>query len=129
MPERKTTKRFSDTVAPGESAEYSERIADDATAEHVTVRFYQGTELDVEVFPFRERESERLPLVDTNGRRALVGDDDVFDFDVSEEIKQGDRIGVQVTNNGAYSYDFVTDIDVDFQGGNSRLSSLLAGLF
>lgn len=129
MSERKTTKRFADTLSPGESTTLSETVDADATLENVQIRFYQGTELELEVFPYRKRESEQLALIDTNGKKTITGDNDTFEFDISEGVNAGDEIGVEVTNNGAYAYDFAAHIDVDYKGGSNRIINLLGGLF
>jgi hypothetical protein len=126
---RQATKRFSDTVDPGESLDLSTTLDDPATAEAIRVRFYQGPELDLTIEPYRERASDRLPLVDLYGRDVLVGDDDHFEFEISEQLHEDDTLGVVATNNSTeYAYDFNLDITVEYAGGVSRALSSLTGV-
>jgi len=118
---RQTTVRFSDTVPPDSTRTYSRAIEEPATAEQLSVRFYQGPELELEIRPLRQRESDALPLIDLVGRDVVVGDDDVFDFEVSEPLEEGDELVMEVTNNSTeYAYDFNADVAIDYLGGTER---------
>jgi hypothetical protein len=127
---RQTTARFSTTVPPGESRTLTKSIDRPATAERLMIRFYQGPELDLEVRPTRERQNESLPLIDLIGRDVVVGDDDVFDFQISEPLEEGDEIAVEVTNNDdTYAFDVNVDVAIDYAGGTERaLSSLMEAI-
>ena len=135
---RKADKRFSTVVEPGESPELTITLDYAATVEEVSVRFYRGPEHALEVRPFKETPNgDRLPLIDMIGRDWLIGDDDYFVFDVSEDIEAGDKIGVQWRNrsdeeqyndgdHNGFAYEAPVDIVVDQEGGASRVVSTLA---
>jgi hypothetical protein len=126
---RQSTKRFSATVPPGETRVLTSTIQEPATVEQVNIRFYQGPELDLLVDPFRQRQNDRMTLVETNGRESIVGDADRFVFHVSEQLHADDEIGVRVENTSTeYEYDFQTDMIIEYAGGVSRALSSLTGV-
>lgn len=87
----------------------------------MAIRFYDGPRLSLEVSPVRIRGQDRVPLIDHIGLETVVGDDDYFEFHVSEELEEDDELAVEVTNTGDYDYHFVADIDVDYAGGVQRI--------
>jgi hypothetical protein len=129
---RQDSIRFSETIPPGESKTLSYELPDDARIEEVSVRMYRGAELDLEVFPFLEREEgRREPLVTFRGREVVVGDNDHFDFLISQPVRESDEIGIEAEHTGS---DFQLDVQVtmvlDYRNGSgSTLSSFLGGLF
>lgn len=124
------SKRFSTTAGASAADELTMEVEHDATIERVDVRFYRGPQLDLELRPFVEpREGDRIDIVDLIGRSSIVGDNDVFRFSVSEQVRRGDTIGVEYENtDGANGYDFVVDMMLDRAGGVDRLVGLLGGL-
>lgn len=134
MSDRMESKRFSETVPPGEGVTLTTSLDYEATVEEVRVRFYRGPELDLEVLPFKKSGRDRLSLVDLLGREVVVGDDDYFEFQVSEPVESGDTIGIEVTNTSdEYAYDATVDIVLDQAGGGRRAAqaflSRLTGWF
>lgn len=128
--DRQTTKRFSDSIPPGESVTHTYTVEADATIESLAIRFYQGPELDLSVYPFRRRETDELPLIDLVGRDEIVGDADDFHFQVSEPVQDGDIIGVTFTNNSdTYSYDCHADVTLDQLGGAERVMTQIKEVF
>jgi hypothetical protein len=126
---RQSTKRFSATVPPGETRELTTGMQEPATVEQLNIRFYQGPELDLLVDPFRQRKNDRMKLVDLNGREAIVGNADRFEFHLSEQLHADDEIGVRVENKSTeYEYDFQTDMIIEYAGGVSRALSSLTGV-
>ena len=126
----RVSRRFSTTVAGGADSDLSHEVTADATIEKVTVRFYPGPLLDLELRPYVETDDgQRVDLVDVIGRDKIVGDDDVFEFYVSEPIREGESIGVEYTNQDpSNSYDFVVDMEVDRIGGLNRVTRFVRGL-
>lgn len=131
------TIRFSTSVAAGESKTLTKRMEADATVEEVEVRFYRGPELAVSVEPYRLKgdphgSQERRSLVELVGRDVIVGDADVFQFEVGgEEVERTEKIGVEFVNNAEtepeddvnLDYDVHVDITVDKEGGVTSTSS------
>ena len=126
----RVSRRFSTTAAGGADSDITHEVTADATIEKVTVRFYPGPLLDLELRPFIEpEEGQRADLVDVIGRDRIVGDDDVFEFYVSEPIEEGDTIGVEYENlDPSNSYDFSVDMEVDRIGGLNRVTRFVRGL-
>lgn len=126
----RVSRRFSDRIGPGESDELTHEVVADATVEKVEVRFYPGTELDVELRPFIEPDqgNHRISMVDLIGRDVIVGDDDVFTFHVGDAIEEGDLIGVEVTNNEPnYGYNWVVHMDIDRRNGVESVVDRIEG--
>ncbi|MWG34158.1 hypothetical protein [Halomarina oriensis] len=120
--------RFAETVEPGETVELTEEVSRDATVERVTVRIYLGAELDLRVRPFVTESQSRRPLVVYQGKQYIDGDNDVYEFALSEPVAGGESIGVEVENrDGTNSYDFSMTATVDHDGGLNRAVSALFG--
>lgn len=127
---RKETKRFSVAISPGETITETTTLDHPATIEEVDIRLYQGAENEIAVYPFRERDQDRVGLVDLYGKSSIYGDGDYWRFDVSESVEEGDIIGVEVTHEAAeYDFDVDVDITIDQAGGASRVLSAIAGVF
>lgn len=116
------TRRFSTTVGPGESGQLTADAERDATVERVDVRFYAGPRLDLRLVPFVRSDANRVELIDTTGRDAIVGDNDVFQFEVSEPLGTTDTLGVAFENvDEEHSYDFAVDLQIDREKGQDRV--------
>lgn len=117
------TRRFSTTVGPGADGELTADAERDATVERVDVRFYAGPRLDLKLVPFvRTERGDRVELIDVTGREAIVGDNDVFEFEVSEPLDSTDVLGVAFDNTDEENaYDFVVDLQIDREGGQNRV--------
>ena len=126
---RQASKRFAEEVPPNSTVETTTKIDEPATVEQIQIRFYQGPELDLALLPYRERQGDKVPLVDLYGREQIVGDNDTFVFPISEQLHSDDVLGVEATNsNPEYSYDFSVDMTVDRAGGIDRALSSLTGV-
>ncbi|WP_092894104.1 hypothetical protein [Halopelagius inordinatus] len=126
------SRRFSGTVNADDQETETFAVKQDATIEQVTVRFYQGPRLDLEVFPFVEdEEGRRRSLIEVYGRDAIVGDNDIFPFAVSEPVRREDVVGVEVTNNDTeHAYAYTVDVTLEREGGVSRgVLSYIKGVF
>lgn len=123
--ERRDSVRFSGQVSPDDTETLTKTVQEPATVEEVSVRFYAGPRLDLQVTPFVDvgeaSQSNRIPLIDFRGKEYVDGDDDYWIFPVSEEIEREDTLGVEVVNvDGENSYDFACDVVVDRAGGTRR---------
>lgn len=123
--ERRDSVRFSGQVSPDSTETYTKTVQDPATVEEVSVRFYAGPRLDLQVTPFVDvgegSQSNRIPLIDFRGKQYVDGDDDYWIFPVSESVERDDTLGVEVVNvDGTNSYDFSCDLVVDRAGGVRR---------
>lgn len=114
---------FGDTV-PAASETVTEFTAVDAgTIESVQVRIYPGAELDLRITPELERHSGGTPqpLITTEGKGYIDGDDDVWTWDISKPINRKDIIRIRAENvNANYDYDYRCNVDVDYKGGLRR---------
>lgn len=138
--DNRISRRFSTDVASDDSEEVTADVKADATVEQITIRFYRGPRLDLGVKPYVERKvredrSRRIPVVDLHGSEFVRGDDDTWVFHVSQEVEEGDVIGVEAVNEdqNGHRYDFVCDFEIDRAGGSSRpfngFLDTLGGLF
>ena len=120
------SRRLSTRVGPGASGELTHELEESATVERVDVRFYPGPQLDLELRPFGEVDSNRFDLLDLTGRDVVVGDDDRFSFDVSVGLSQGDVVGVEFSNvDPSNGFDFVVDLTLERAGGIKRLTQVI----
>jgi len=125
----RTVVRFSDSVSPDTTETYSRKIETHATLENLSVRFYPGQELNLEIQPYRKRGMETTPLVEYQDRDALVGDDDRYTFDITEDLEPDDEVVIKATNRDeTYAYDFNLDVEIDRFGGSSRIANFLGGV-
>jgi hypothetical protein len=126
--------RFSDSVATDSGVVLTKELERDATVERVDVRVYRGAEFALEVEPFVDREkdpdrTQREPLLTYRGRQFVAGDGDRFQFPVSRDVKSGQTVGVQATNQSSnFAYDFNTTLILEHAGGTRRAIPLLGRL-
>lgn len=108
--------RFASDVPPNSTVTLRRRLQEEGTVEKVRVRIYPGAELDLRVEPFIEigdSNSHRLPLITYggNGKTYVDGDDDTFEFQVSEFVDGDEVVGVRAENlDGSNTYDFAMDV-------------------
>lgn len=136
--QRRESIRFSGDVSPSDTETHTFELSEDCTVEDVTVRFYQGPRLDLHVVPFVETGGDRgrrTPLVNFQGSKQYVdGDDDLWPFDCTESVEDGELLGVEVENvDSENTYSFAVDVTVDYAGGAERAAvgvfERLAGVF
>lgn len=125
--------RFSDRTSPSTVDEAMRMIQQDATVEHVSVRIYEGAQLDLQIEPYVKSGGSIFSLIDYEGKEYVDGDDDVWEFHVSESVREEDYVGVKVTNtSGNYAYDWSVDVCLDRAGGARRalhaIKSLIPGV-
>lgn len=104
--------------------EVTYEVDSDATIERIQIRIYEGAELDLQLEPIRrttEGATPDQPLLEYAGKSYIDGDDDVYEFVVSEAIHNGEKIVIKATNNdGSNAYDYRVNVDVDYHGGSGR---------
>lgn len=101
-----------------------------ATIEHLSVRIYQGAQLDLELRPVvRHKDNTEQPLLEYAGKTYVDGDDDRWDWPLSKSIEEEEEIVIYATNrDGSNAYDYRVNVAIDYHGGSSRnLVSLLSG--
>lgn len=125
-----------DRVPAGATEQRMEfEVLADATVEQFSVRIYQGAQLDLQLEVFIERKinesrTRRDDIVEMVGKEYIDGDDDVYEWDVSQPIEEEDKLVILATNNdGSNAYDYRANFDVDYEGGVSRGLSRLLGVF
>lgn len=116
---------LSDHVPAGATnRETSIRVDSDATIERLAVRIYTGAELDLQLEPVRrttDGNTPDQPLLEYSGKRYIDGDDDRYQWIISEPVEEGDEIVLKATNkDGSNAYDYRANFDVDYHGGSSR---------
>ena len=133
MVKNKQPLRFQTDVGPGESATLTREVAADATIEQMTIRFYRGPALTLEVYPRvidDQGDGQPEPLVDvsngTDTEGAIVGDGDRWEYPLSEPVADGDIIEVEIDNTAEkdpdvdLTYHPIIEMDLDREGGLSR---------
>ncbi len=129
-PQRRTIS-FADSVSPGSTVRLSKEVESPGTVTNLLVRIYRGAELDLQVDPFHKPVAgSDESLITFRGKQFVDGDGDKFEFSLSEPIREGSEIGVNVRNlDPDFAYDFSTIMTVEHFGGTQRTTSLLGGLF
>ena len=115
---------FQKSVAPGESGRLSQEIPANGILEKLTVRFYVGAELNLEIEPSIIRLGNmRDHLVRYTGLTSLKGDDDKFIFNLSTPVYYQEELEVFYENTldpeeygEEYSYNFVVIFEIDHIG-------------
>lgn len=123
--DRRGSVSFGVTVAASSTEVLEWEVPRDATVESVTVRMYPGPENDLEVVPFKrdqDTREDRIPLLTLVGKQYVDGDDDVYEFRVSEAVAEEEILGVEAVNTNADSdYNIRVNMTVDYAGGTNRL--------
>jgi hypothetical protein len=114
-------------VSPDTSGYEGVEMERDGTVESVSVRIYQGAENTLRLRVLRVRDGSQIQIVQLHGKDWIDGDDDVYRWDVSEPVEQGDEVVVQFDNNDPdHPHNYRVNVDVDHSGGTSR--SILGAL-
>ena len=123
MVQNRVPYRFNKTVGPNEKGYIEEAMPADGTIESCKIRFYLGAELDLKVLPFVQRPYKvREDIVKLIGdRNYFVGDDDVFEYELSIPVYRHEKIMVWFENvNTEYSFDLIVEIEVEHLNGANR---------
>lgn len=121
--------RFSTDVSPGESKTLTRTIDEPATIEEIVVRFYQGPELAVRVYPRRIPDNGNgtpQDLVDYHGKEWIDGDGDKWRFPLSQPVEKNDVIEVEIENTANsdpdvdLTYDVAVHMPLDRHNGAVR---------
>jgi hypothetical protein len=128
VPER-TSVTWAEQVPAGDDDVLAYELPADATVENVRVRIYPGAENTLRVTPqVRTRSNNTFPLLETRGKDYVDGDDDTWQFGVSESVEEGDKIQVRRENtDGQNAHNYRVIVDVDYLGGTGRLASIFGG--
>lgn len=112
-------------ILPNTTDVISERIKSDCTIEEIRIRFYQGQQLALEVYPFVEHKGHKIESFFTfpnTSKTTLAGDDDYFVFPVSVPCEYDDFVKVQCWNKDlTNTYTLAIDMVVDYLGGQTRV--------
>ena len=108
--------------ATGRKMRYS--IPKSGTVESVSVRIYEGAELDLELTPYIDHEGDdgTTDLITQVGKEHIDGDDDVYRYSVSLPVSREDTLVISATNQSdQYDYDYRVNVEIDFAGGSGRI--------
>lgn len=104
------------------------QVSRDATIESVSCRIFPGAETTLELnFYVLRRDTEATDqLVQTVGKDHVAGDDDLFRWDVSTPVANGDTIVVEYNNTDTNNaHGFRANMDLDYSGGLSRILEVI----
>lgn len=102
-----------------------------ATLRDLSLRIYAGAELDLEITVWIDpEEGARYPLIQLEGKDALDGDDDTWEWASAEvPVDDGDELLILADNNdGTNAYDYRFNWTEDRLGGAERVVSGLRSL-
>lgn len=108
---------------------YDSEIREDSTVEKVNVRIYPGAglALRLEILKVDNQTGIESELIRTEGKQYIDGDDENYEWEISEPIKKDDKIRVRATNIAdEEELNFRANLDVDERGG---LDSILGKVF
>jgi hypothetical protein len=109
----------------GTPGKIKERIKGDGTIEEMTVRFYQGQQKALRVYPYIDRGEKRPESILTfpdDGDQHLCGDDDNFKFPVVVSVENDEFIVIQYENtDSTNTMSLVVDVVIDYYGGKRRV--------
>lgn len=134
--------RFATEVSASDEVRLTKEIEEDATIESLSIRFYQGPELAVQVVPKKipdNGDGRPQVLVDLEGKEYIDGDGDLWEFNLSEKVEEGDVLEVDIENTAPddtseeLAYDITVDMALDRHGGVLRpiraVTERLTGVF
>lgn len=112
--------------------EVSITLDSDATVERLSIRIYPGAELDLQLVPVVRTSgggSRDRPLLEFAGKEYVDGDDDMYVWELSKPVEEGDEIVMKATNNdGSNAYDYRANFDVDYRAGSTGLLASIGGV-
>lgn len=122
---RVEVKSFRKVLAAGEDVILKSRILADGTIEGLRAKFYPGQENTLQVRPCLWQTGRNV-LVDlvtyAEGTDQFIsGDDDYFEYPITQDCLKDDEIWVIAKNTGEYPYTIVIDVSIDYYAGNSRI--------
>lgn len=123
---------FHSTVNSDSNETDKYNVRQDATIEHIGVRFYPGQQLDLELeLHIVSPNGSSKEIVDPVGEKPyLAGDDDLFKFDVSVPIQTDDTIKVIARNQdtAGNDYDYIVNMEIDRINGIERVLNKFEGV-
>lgn len=122
---RVEVKSFRKNLDAGADIILKSRILADGTIEGVRAKFYPGQENTLQVRPCLWQTGRNV-LVDLisypdSTNQYISGEDDYFDYQITQECLKDDEIWLLVKNTGDFSYDLAVDVTVDYYAGNDRV--------
>lgn len=125
---KKETIQVKKTIAAGATYSAStslfQLIRADGNIQRIYGQFNQGQQGQLQVRPYLQmtgERSEELVTYPASSQRYLSGDDTRFDISVDFDVRNGDKIKVDVTNASAFDYTLDISFEVDYVGGTSRV--------
>lgn len=83
------------------------------------IRFYQGTELDLWIYPvIRGTDGAETNIIQYRGTKKYVdGENEVLPWNIRKKVKRGDIMRITAVNNDpAHDYDYRVDASVNYIG-------------
>jgi hypothetical protein len=122
---RVEVKSFRKDLGAGDSIILKSRILDDGTIEGVRAKFYPGQEGCLQLRPCLWQTGRNV-LVDlityADGTNQYIsGEDDYFDYQVTQACLKDDEIWILAKNTGDYTYTIVVDVVIDYFAGDARV--------
>lgn len=100
----------------------TERIKSNGYITNISIKFYVGQELALQVSPYVLHKGDRREDLFTYPRGTdnyLSGDDDYFKYNINLEVEYDDEIKIHVKNTSEYyNYDVVVDLGIEYKGAN-----------
>lgn len=115
---------FGATVPAASDERLVHELTTDATVEGVSVRIYRGAEntlrLTLTHVPASGSPSDLVETVD-GGKDYVDGDDDLYQWDTSVPVEDGDELVVEANNtDGTNAHNFRVNMDLDYMSGVQR---------
>lgn len=124
VPDAKEVISFRYDVLPNTMITLGERIKGDCTVDEIRIRFYQGQQLSLEVYPFIQHKGNMVESFFTyagGSKQVISGENDYFVFPISIACEENDQVKVRIQNKDAVNtYTASIDVVVDYLGGTAR---------
>lgn len=119
---------FAEQVPATEEDRLSWKVENPATLEGVSARIYRGAENTLRLNLYHIAQGGEVEIVEPIGKDYIDGDDDVYEWQISRSLQVGDRLQVKHHNtDGANAHNYRVNMDIDYNGGLSRLTSMIRG--
>lgn len=113
---------FSLSVAPGVSGVLTQAVPADGVVERMTVRIYQGAQLQLRLRPYvirpRQEEYSLVRFAAPPAKQFLDGDDDFFIYLLYVDVTDKDTLAVWYHNlQATHTYDFRVAVEINYAAG------------
>ena len=128
MSEKFKSVDLSGLVSSNSTEFFIKEMEGNASLEELMVRLYDGPEGELKVYPKiwgkspieydeSDIQDQRLFIEFVGNKTFIFGNNDIFEYELDDSIKDGYYVGLKVVNDTSYDYDVRSILKIDYRGG------------